>query len=75
MKLERINDVLMLNLGNGLYISFRDEWVQELKLLSIEQFGDFIRDRIYPTLSDIEKKTWNQSTISNRDLLNAVQVF
>jgi len=73
LKLERINDVLMLHIAPELFISFRYEWVEQLRALPYEEFGNFIRDVIYPALSDKERQAWHQSQISNRDLQSAVQ--
>jgi hypothetical protein len=56
-------------------VKFRQEWVEKLRALSHEHFGDFIRLHIYPALSDQEKKSWNRSQISNKDLYNAIQSF
>lgn len=73
MRLERIQGVLMLHITPELSISFHDEWVEALRALPYEQFGEFIRSTIYPALSDKERKLWNKATISNRDLQAAVQ--
>jgi hypothetical protein len=56
-------------------ITFREEWIKQLRILPYEQFGEFIRTNIYPALNDSDKKIWNSSTISNRDLQTAVQAF
>jgi hypothetical protein len=63
----------MLHITPELSISFHDEWVEALRALPYEQFGEFIRSTIYPALSDKERKLWNKATISNRDLQAAVQ--
>lgn len=73
MRLERIQGVLMLHITPELYISFHDEWVEALRALPYDQFGEFIRSTIYPALSDKERKLWYKATISNRDLQAAVQ--
>jgi len=63
----------MLHITPELHISFHDEWVEQLRALPYDQFGEFIRSTIYPALSDKERKLWNKATISNRDLQAAVQ--
>ena len=75
MKLERIDGVLMLCIAPETYISFRWSWVEQLRSLPYDQFGEYIRTYIYPALSDLERKLWNKATISNRNLHNAVQAF
>ena len=75
MQLKRLNDVLMLDIGDDLCVPFFEEWVKQLRPLPYEEFGDFMRDTIYPALSDKERKLWHKATISNRDLQNAIQAF
>ena len=73
MKLERINGVLMLYIGDGLCVPFREEWVEQLRALPYEQYGDFLKDTIYPALTEEERKLWHKSQISNRALHAALQ--
>jgi hypothetical protein len=72
LKLERLKDGLRLEIGEGASIPFRQEWVAELRALPYQEFGTFMRDVIYPALSDQERKLWNNSKISNRDLQIAI---
>ena len=75
MILERIHNVIILQISPEDYITFREEWIEQLRALPYSQFGEFIRSTIYPALSEKDQKIWNKSTISNRDLHNAVQAF
>jgi len=63
----------MLRITPELSIPFQYEWVEQLRALPYDQFGEFIRSTIYPALSGKERKLWNKATISNRDLQAAVQ--
>jgi hypothetical protein len=72
LKLERIKGVLTLDIG-GSSVSFREEWVEQLRALPYEEFGAFMRDTIYPALSDQDRQAWHRSQISNRDLHTAIQ--
>ena len=72
MKLERVNNVLMREISADRIVSFRQEWVEKLRALPYQEFGTFMRDAIYPALSDHERKLWNSSKISNRDLQIAI---
>lgn len=73
MKLERIGDALMLRITSDGYVSFRAEWIEQLRALPYDQYGEYIRTTIYPALSDMERKLWNKATINNRVLREAVQ--
>ena len=53
--------------------SFREEWVEQLRALPYEQYGDFLKDTIYPALTEEERKLWHKSQISNRALHAALQ--
>jgi hypothetical protein len=75
VKIDRIQDVPFLIISIDCMITFREEWIQQLRILPYEQFGEFIRTNIYPALNDGDRKIWNSSTISNRDLQTAVQTF
>jgi hypothetical protein len=72
LNLERIHDVLYLCIAPESYITFREEWVEQLRALPYGEFGAFMRDTIYPALSDQERKAWRRSQINNRDLQAAV---
>jgi hypothetical protein len=72
LKLERVNNVLMLEISADRRVSFRQEWVEQHRALPYDQFGEFIRDTVYPALSAQERKLWNGSKISNRDLQIAI---
>ena len=74
MKLAKMKSVLMLDISNG-RVKFREEWIEKLRALPSEEFGEFIRLNVYPALSDLEKRLWNRSQISNKDLLSAIQTF
>jgi len=73
LKLERIRDVIMLHITPEHCITFREEWIEQLRALPYDQFGEFIRSTVYPALSDNDRKLWNKVTINNRDLHAAVQ--
>lgn len=63
---------MQLVLDDGQTIVFHAEWIQHLRVISYEQFGEYIRKTVYPAFSEQEKKIWNNSKISNRELLHAV---
>jgi hypothetical protein len=71
----RVGDVLVLRISEERYITFLDEWVERLRTLPYDQYGDVIRSTVYPALSETDRRIWNRSTISNRDLHNAIQAF
>jgi len=73
LRIERIQDVITLHISDESCVSLRKEWVEQLRTLPYEEFGEFIRTSIYPALNDNERKIWNKATISNRDLQSAVQ--
>lgn len=75
MKLDRSTGVLLLHINTHSSVTFRDEWVAQLRALPYEKFGDFMRDTIYPSLSVLDRKTWHRSTINNCDLQAAVQAL
>lgn len=75
MKFDRIQGVLFLEINSDCLITFKDEWVEKLRSLPYDQFGEFIRSTIYPAFNDKEKKIWNKVTISNIDLQAAIQAF
>jgi len=60
LRLERVQDVLVLHITPESCISFRDEWVEQLRALPYSEFGEFIRSTIYPALSAKEQKLWNK---------------
>jgi hypothetical protein len=67
--------MLILHITSNSSIAFLNEWVETLRSLSCDEYGTFMRDTIYPALSNKERKVWNQTQISNRDLHKAIQVF
>ena len=73
MRLERIRDMLALHIGPKASISFRQEWVEKLRALPYEQYGDFLKDTIYPALTEEERKLWHKLQFSNRALYEALQ--
>jgi hypothetical protein len=75
MKLMLKETDLLLEIRENCEISFQREWVMHLSTLPYEQYGDYIKSTIYPALSEKDRMTWIRSTISNRDLLLAVQEF
>jgi hypothetical protein len=75
VKIDRIQDVPVLIITIDCMITFREEWIKQLRVLPYDKFGEFIRTNIYPALNDTDRKIWNSSTISNRDLQAAVQTF
>jgi hypothetical protein len=72
MKLERIDGKLLLCIAPQTTITFQESWVEQLRPLPYDQFGEYLRTNIYPALSDHEKKLWFQSNISNIDLQTAI---
>jgi hypothetical protein len=68
LKLEKLENGYLLDLGDGHTVSLREEWVRELRSLSFDQFGEYIHTTIYPAFSDDERKAWNKSTINNKEL-------
>jgi len=75
VKLNRVHGIPCLIIDDESMITFREEWVQVLRSLPYEQFGDFFHSEVYPTLSDKEKKIWNKTTISNPTLQSAINAF
>ncbi|MDD5673293.1 MAG: hypothetical protein PHC61_03965 [Chitinivibrionales bacterium] len=75
MKLERINDKLMLHITPKASIAFKEAWVERLSALPVEEYGVFMRDTIYPGLSVQDRKVWHRTQISNQDLFLAVKAF
>jgi hypothetical protein len=75
LKLERFINGIKLQIGEGSSISFQKEWAEQLRALPYEEFGSFMRDTIYPALSEEERKTWNSTKISNKDLQLAIEDF
>ena len=67
--------MLKLDLGNGLNVTFQKEWVDKLRSLPIGEYGKFIRDSIYAELPARDRRSWDRSQISNKDLQTAVQAY
>ena len=75
MKLERINDMLFLHITAKNTISFREEWLGQLRTLTVSDYAVFLRDTLYPSLSVHDRKVWHRSQFSNHELFNAIQDF
>lgn len=75
MKIVRNNDLIQLELGNEEIIVIKRDWIDNLKSLPYDKFGDYIKSNIYPALTDKERKIWNRATISNVELQTALQDF
>ena len=75
LNLDRINSELILFITPKAGISFREEWVEQLRAIPYEEYGVFMRDTIYPALSVQDRKVWHRSQISNQDLFCAIQAF
>ncbi len=75
MKLERIQNVLFLKVAEENSIAFREEWVEQLRNLPPEGYGEFMRDTIYPALSAEDRKVWHKTAMSNLDIQSAVMAF
>lgn len=76
MKIIQIDyDALSLEISDENKILFRRAWVDQMKSLPYDQFGEYIKSNIYPVLTDNERMLWNRTTISNRDLHQAIQEF
>jgi hypothetical protein len=73
LRLERIRDMLVLHISDRISVSFRNEWIEQLKALPYEQYGDFLKDTIYPALTEEERKLWHKLQFSNRALYEALQ--
>ena len=73
MTLTRTENAFTLHLTPELTIDFQESWVDYLRLLPFDSYGDYIRSTIYPGLSDTDKRTWNKTTVSNKKLFEAVQ--
>ena len=61
-----------LHLTESSAITLEASWVDYLRLVSFDGYGDYIRSTIYPGLSDTDKRTWNRVTVSNREFHEAV---
>ncbi|MBN1292353.1 MAG: hypothetical protein JXB48_10985 [Candidatus Latescibacteria bacterium] len=72
MKLCKINESLMLQIPPDTYISFRESWINDLKTLPYEKFGDYIRRNIYSFFNSQDRSFWNKSTINNKELQEAI---
>lgn len=75
MLLDRFQGELFLSINSDFKITFKLEWVEKLLSLPYDQFGEFIRANIYPSLTDKERIIWNSTTISNLELKTALQAF
>lgn len=76
MRLERIKGALFLRISEELSVPFKEEWIEQLQLINtLTAVGDFLRDTLYPALTDEERKVWRRCKINNRDLLNLVQDY
>jgi hypothetical protein len=75
LRLERILNVLILHIDDKKSIVFRKEWIEQLRALTCDDYGMFMRDTIYPALSVDDRKIWHKTTISNLDLQSAIQAF
>jgi hypothetical protein len=75
LQLRRFENKLLLYITDNCVIEFKTEWAEHLRSLPIEQFGDFLKDVIYPALSREEQKLWNQVQISNPELNAAIQAL
>ncbi|MBN1982483.1 MAG: hypothetical protein JW795_13200 [Chitinivibrionales bacterium] len=56
MNLELVNNVLMLNTGDGNHVTFMEEWVKDLQACPLQHYGDFIRKTIYPVWAAEKRK-------------------
>jgi len=75
VQLKRLSGTLMLCLDPDIYISFRESWIETLRKLQYDKYGEYIRREIYPILTEGDRKLWNKSTISNKDLQEAIEEF
>lgn len=75
MRLIQKDKDVLLEISENCEISFQKEWIIHLRTLPYEQYGDYIKSTIYPALSEKDKMIWIRSTISNRDLLQAVNEY
>ena len=75
MLFERTKGSLYLKLTEDFRISFSEEWINHLRSLPFDRFGEFMRGTIYKVLSPQERKMWNKTRISNTELMKALQEF
>ena len=73
MQLKRIQNKLSLQITHDSFVAFKNEWIEQLRALPYEQYGDFLKDTIYPALTEEERKLWRKAQISNRTLHSALQ--
>jgi len=77
LKLRQIEglNMLKLDLGHGLNVTFLQEWITTLKELPVDEYGTFMRDTIYPSLIAPDRRSWQRSQISNLDLQAVVLAY
>ncbi len=66
------NSTYTLHLSASSAITLESSWVDYLRLVPYEEYGDYIRATIYPGLSDQDRWVWNRVTVSNKELFKAV---
>ena len=75
MQLRRVENKLLLHISDDCIIEFKAEWATFLRSVPIDQYGEFLKDVIYPALSKEEQKLWNNVQISNPQLHTAIQTL
>ena len=75
MIFERISNSIFLKLTEEFRIPFSEEWINHLRSLPYDRFGEFLRGTIYKVLSPQQRKMWNKTRISNTDLMKALEEF
>jgi hypothetical protein len=75
MNLESVNGVLKLNVGNGQYVPFSEEWVKDLQKCSYKQSGDYIRKNIYPAWTADKRRHGNLPVINPKDLYAIIDKY
>ena len=66
------NHTYTLHLSESSSITLEASWVDYLRLVTYDEYGDYIRSTIYPGLCDGDRWVWNRVTVSNRKLFKAV---
>jgi hypothetical protein len=75
LKLEHLEDHLILEITEGVRIEFRKEWVRDLLALPYDHFGEYFKSNIYPALRDSERQAWHRVAVSNLELQTALAAY
>ncbi len=75
VRFEEAGGVLLLKITDDMVVRFQREWIEGLRDLPIDRYGEYLRGNVYPHLTSEDQKTWCKASISNRDLEAAVKEF